>query len=175
MTFAAYLSEVFRFFAAFFLLLAGLGKIRFYKDFRGNLSESFGLSAGLSAAIAPLTIIAEVLVALTILVSNRSAYPGMVSALIMLCIFTGLISFKFLKDGAVKCSCFGEAARPVSGYDLARNLALIACIFFYLFAADESAGLSLETGLLVAALSLIPTVIAVEFHEIATLVADGLE
>jgi hypothetical protein len=101
-----------------------------------------------------------------------------------------VVGYQFVSRDVVRCSCFGEAERPVSGYDLLRNLLLIAAIVGVLAggghggepaaggalaAAGEEAGASLAARLMCAGLGLVLAVAAIHFHDLATLLATPEE
>lgn len=169
MTTALFAAQILRYFIGFLMLAAAAGKLRSFADFRANLTASFGVSRAHSALLAPAVVVAECLVAAMLpSVFDRT---GMLAALLMLCAFTAVVSYRFFTQGVVKCSCFGEAGRPVSGYDLLRNLIVILSIVLYLSLA-AGPGLPLHASILAAALAALLCVMAIEFHDIVTLLVE---
>lgn len=169
MSTAFFVAEVLRWFAGFLMLAAAGGKLRTFGQFRANLTSSFGMPAPLAALLAPAVVAAEAGAAALIL--GGAPRPGMLAALVMLGAFTALVSYKFFTESVVKCSCFGEAARSVSGFDLLRNLLAIGAIGAWLALATGSA-LPLSAAVLAAGLASILLVAAIEFHDIATLLVQ---
>ena len=163
-----FVAEILRYFIGFFMLAAAVGKLRTFPEFRANLGTSFSVPPRAANMLAPGVIAAEFGAAALIL--GGAEQPGMVAALAMLAVFTALVAYKFFTESVVKCSCFGEAARSVSGYDLLRNLLAIAASAAYLAMASGPA-LSVSAALLAAGLATILLVAAIEFHDIATLLA----
>lgn len=170
MTSAIFLSEILRYFVGFLLLAAVFGKLRSFAQFRSNLHTSFGVRPGLDAVLAPVLIAAELGVA--VLVLTLFSRVGMAAALLMFLAFTALLSYKFFTQSVVKCACFGGKERPVSGYDLLRNLLVCAAIAVYLN-LTASAGLALEPAILAIALASLLCTIAIEFHLIVYLLVEN--
>lgn len=166
MTTAVFIGEMLRYFIGFFLLAAAIGKLRVAPQFQRNLVQSFNISKTLSNVLAPSVIAAEFIVAAMVL--GASAWIGMLAALLMFCAFTLLLSYKFFTESVVKCSCFGEAERAVSLFDLVRNLLVILSIAIWL-CLPNGAALSVQVAILAAALASVLCVLAIEFHGIAAL------
>lgn len=164
-----FIAEILRFFIGFLLLAAAAGKLRTSAGFRMNLETSFGLPKTQAGLVAPLLIASEVLVAGMVLGPWSGA--GMLAALLMFGAFTIVVAIKFFTQPSVRCSCFGEAGRPLSGFDLARNLFVIGAIAVFLaIAPDGTASWSLM--FLAAGLASFAAVAAIEFHGIATLLVE---
>jgi Methylamine utilisation protein MauE len=164
-----YITEIFRFSIAFILIFAAIGKLKTFHEFRKNLTESFGLSVFASQKIAPLIIAVELLLAGVILLNIKASYLGMAVSLGLFVIFTGVVSYQYLKEGIVKCSCFGESERSVSVYDLLRNLLIIVCILFYLLCSTGPVHHDVQMNFLISGLAIIITIFVTQFHEIITL------
>lgn len=161
-----FVSEILCYFIGFLMLAAATGKLRTFTQFRSNLDTSFGLGPAVSVVLAPAVVAAEFVVAALVL--GLSSWGGMLASLLMFCAFTIIVSYKFFTQSVVKCSCFGEAGRSVSGFDLLRNVLVIVSIAVYLSLAG-GVGLPLEASILAAGLASILCVVAIEFHGIASL------
>ncbi len=168
----AFIAEVFRYFLAFLLFFAALGKYRTFARFQANLVDSLGLGRGLSAWLAPALVGLEFGLSLLIVAGIALSYQGMLAALLLFAGFTAFIGYKYVKEGIVKCGCFGASERSVSGFDLLRNLLVILCAAFYLAFAGAAA-LAWPALLTAAALALILTVFAIEFHDLAMLLVHS--
>lgn len=179
MTAGVYMAEVFRCFTAMLLLVAAVGKLRTMAEFRQNLTESFGVGARAARVLAPAVAAGELLLAVAIAAGDAASpgigYAAMAAALAMFAVFTALVARKYVQEGIVRCSCFGEAGRSVSPFDLLRNVLVMACIAFYLVSAGAAPDLGAEAWFLAAGLAAFLTVLAVEFHEIAMLLAHARE
>lgn len=162
---AALLSATARNCIALLLLTAGVGKLRGYADFRGNLSTSFGLPPAAAALAAPVLVAVELLLAGWLLTGGTDA--PMLLALMLLGLLTAVLAYRYFTLSVVRCSCFGEAARPVSHYDLLRN-ALVLAINGAYFALAPEAALPVATSVLAAGLASIVCVTAISLHDIAT-------
>ena len=119
---------------ALLLLVAAIGKTRSFSLFRNNLVSSFGISARLSPAIAVLLLMLEFCLAGWLFFSTTAAATVMGFVLLLFSVFSLVLLWRYLLDGNVKCSCFGEQNRPVSAFDLIRNLLILLTICLYFFA-----------------------------------------
>lgn len=172
MSAAAYLAEIVRYFTAFLLACAAIGKLRTLAGFAHNLVESFGLPRQVARAVAPMVVALEALLAAAILAGGAAGRLGMAAALVLFVALTALVGYRYVVEGSVKCSCFGESERPVSGYDLLRNVLVIAAIGACLaFSGDAAFGR--KESVLAAALALIATIGAIGFHDLARALKRG--
>lgn len=162
----AYLAEIIRYATAFLLACAALGKLRTLPAFSHNLAESFGVPRQAAAILAPAVIALEALLAALILAGGDIGRLGMSAALVLFVALTALVGYRYVVEGSVKCSCFGESERPVSGYDLLRNGLVIASIGACL-AFSGGAAFGKKECVLAAALALIATIGAIGFHDLA--------
>ncbi|MEW6731011.1 MAG: MauE/DoxX family redox-associated membrane protein [Acidobacteriota bacterium] len=169
MSATSYLAEIFRFFVGILLFVAALGKLKTFVAFQTNLSSSFGLSAQAAKVVAAAVIVSELLFSGLVLCPLPINDVGMALSLGMFLLFTGVVAHQYVKEGIVKCGCFGEAERSVSAYDLLRNLLIMICIVYYLLYANQHLTLTLPLQLLGASFGLILTILAINFHEIFSL------
>jgi hypothetical protein len=171
----AYFAEILRGLVGFFFLFAAIGKFKSLADFTSNLHESFGLSLRTSDLVAPALVAIECVLAVLMLSNLEASYPAVAAALCLLLFFSGVLVFKTWKDGAVACGCFGEAERTVSSYDIARNVLVAGAALFYLVFAEPASAMGISAQLLAAALALMLAVLAVEFHEVCTMLGRSLK
>ncbi|NVD73619.1 hypothetical protein HUX88_24215 [Duganella sp. BJB1802] len=165
-----FLGEILRYFVALLMLAAATAKLRDLAGFRDNLASLFGMGPALRALAAPAVVAAELAVAALLL--GGLARAGLLAALLMLGVFTALVGYKFYTQSVVRCGCFGEAERSLSGLDLLRNALVMAAI---------GAGLALPAGfappwhvaVLAASLGCLACVVAVHFHEIVHLLSPS--
>lgn len=151
---------------ALLLLAAGVGKLRGYAAFRGNLATSFGLPPSAAAWAAPALVMAELLLSGWLL-AGGTGFPMLLS-LLLLSSLTAVLVYRYFTRSVVRCSCFGEAARPVSQYDLLRNVLVVGINGSY-FALAQEAALPVATTVLAAGLAAIVCVATISLHDIATL------
>lgn len=170
-----YLAEIIRLFVGLLLASAAFGKLRTLSGFRHNLVDSFGLQPRASAILAPAIVLAEALLGGLILAGGATTRPGMLAALAMFAVMTALVGYRYVMEGSVKCSCFGESERPVSAYDLLRNGLIIAGIAACLVFAGEPAGFGNKATVLAAAMALILNIAAISFHDIARALLPSLK
>jgi len=166
---AGFGAEILRWFIGFILLAACMGKLRAFAGFRDNLATSFGVAPRHGALLAPAIVGIELLLAALVL--GPFAWLGMAAALPLFAAFTALLAWRMVRDGALRCACFGEAERNLSGYDLARNVLIVAAIAMYL-ALPAGAGLPFTASVLAAALASILAVLAIDFHDLAHLLGE---
>ncbi|HEX8611874.1 MAG TPA: MauE/DoxX family redox-associated membrane protein [Telluria sp.] len=166
MSAAAYLTEIIRFFTAFLLACAAIGKLRTLAAFAHNLVESFGVQRRAAAVLAPAVVALEAVLAGLILAGGAIGRAGMAAALVLFVALTALVGYRYVVEGSVKCSCFGESERPVSSYDLLRNGLVIAAIGTCL-AFSGGAAFGKKESVLAAALALVATIGATGFHDLA--------
>ena len=160
------LADMARYVIAWLLLAAAVGKLRSYSEFRGNLATSFGLPPAIATFAAPALVAAELLLAGWLLAGG--AQLPMLLSLLLLGTLTAVLVYRYFTHSMVRCSCFGEAARPVSHYDLLRNLLVVGINGAYCALAQETA-LPAATAVLAAGLAAIVCVAAISLHDIATL------
>ncbi|AYM76611.1 hypothetical protein D9M09_13010 [Janthinobacterium agaricidamnosum] len=166
----ALLSDIARCCIALLLLAASVGKLRSYGEFRGNLATSFGLPPAAAAWAAPALVAAELLLAGWLLAGG--ARLPMLLSLLLLSTLTAVLAWRYFTHSVVRCSCFGEAARPVSQYDLLRNALAVGINGSY-FALAQDAALPVATTVLAAGLAAIACVAIISLHDIATLAKAG--
>ncbi|PHV17891.1 hypothetical protein CSQ90_06115 [Janthinobacterium sp. BJB303] len=162
----ALLSDTARCCIAFVLLAAAVGKLRGYTAFRDNLATSFGLPLRAAAWAAPGLLAAELLLAGWILAGGT--HLPMQLSLLLLGTLTAVLVHRYFTRSVVRCNCFGEAARPVSPYDLLRNALLVGINGAY-FALAQDAALPVAATVLAGGLAAIGCVAILSLHDIATL------
>ncbi|MDO8033227.1 hypothetical protein O3297_07360 [Janthinobacterium sp. SUN128] len=163
---AALLADIARYCIALLLLAASVGKLRSYGDFRGNLATSFGIPPTAAQFAAPALVMTELLLAGWLLAGGT--HTPMLLSLLLLSTLTAILTWRYFTHSVVRCSCFGEAARPVSQYDLLRNMLAVGINGAYFALAQETA-LPVATSILAAGLAAIVCVATISLHEIATL------
>ena len=170
MDFSYYVSQVFRLMLAILLLVAASGKLTSFASFRHNLSESFAVPFHLNAILAAGIIAFEyVLVFLLLIHHGKLNDWAMFASLILFFVFTAVVGFRYLTEGIVRCSCFGEAERPVSVYDIARNLLILLAISFYLFHTGQEQMNRYMADIFLFGPALILSLYLMNFHEMIML------
>jgi uncharacterized membrane protein YphA (DoxX/SURF4 family) len=103
--------------------IAGAGKLADLDGSRRAL-EDFAVPPGLARFAGPALPLAELAVALALLV-RPSAVVGAAGALALLCVFAGGVVYAIAKGRAPDCHCFGQLhSEPAGPATLARNAAL---------------------------------------------------
>lgn len=104
---------------------AGLAKLRDRRGTRTALAD-FGAPAPAVPALALLLPVAELAVAGCLLV-DPAVRVGAVGALLLLCVFSAVISVSLARGRTPDCHCFGQVhAAPIGARTLVRNLLLAA-------------------------------------------------
>lgn len=163
----AFIAVVLRCFTAMLLAAAVAGKLRSFSGFRSSLADSLGLGAVWSKVLAPAVVAGELLAA--VMIVGPAPRSGMLAALAMFAAFTAFIGYKYFTQSVVRCSCFGASSRPVSGYDLLRNLLVIIAILAWL-ALAANVVLSPAAFILACGIASVLCVAAIGFHDIAILI-----
>ncbi|UQV43921.1 hypothetical protein KIV45_18690 [Janthinobacterium lividum] len=163
---SALLADIARCSIALLLLAASVGKLRSYAAFRDNLATSFGAAPAAASVAAPALVAAELLLACWLL-AGGTRLPMLLS-LLLLSTLTAILIYRYFTHSVVRCSCFGEAARPVSRYDLLRNVLVVGINGAY-FALAQDKAVPIATTVLAAGLAAIVCVATISLHEIATL------
>lgn len=148
-----------------FFAFSALGKFRFIEAFRHNLVESFGIKPSHAGPLSAGLCTFEALLAATLLMSRPSRLAAMLTALLALGVFTALVSWRYYQEGNLRCHCFGRSSRPLSHWDIARNLLLLAMIASYLLFGAEPHPLPFSTQLVLGALALVLVQWLVHLHE----------
>lgn len=167
-TLPMFVAEILRYFVGLLLLAAAVAKLRGFDGFRENLTTSFDIGDAQSRLVAPAVVSAELAVAALVL--GGAARPGLWAALLMFCGFTALLGYKLHTHGAIRCACFGGAERSLSGWDLLRNVLVIAATGAALALARD-VGMAPHAAILAVALATIACVLAMHFHELVQLLA----
>lgn len=171
---AALLAATLRLTAALLLLAAGWGKWRALGQFRDNLASTFGAGKAVAALLAPGIAGAEVLLGLALLAGGAAGQAGLAGSLLLFAVFTAVVAWKYATEDIVKCSCFGDADRSVSGFDLARNLAIIGAITCSLGLGGADVG-SWQATVCAAGVATLLAVLLANFHEIMMLLLYAKE
>jgi hypothetical protein len=132
MAMSFYLAELIRLTLGLTLLWAAWGKTSGYSVFVANLSDSFYFPQAIARFTAPLLILLEWALALVLIANLAPLILAMYITLMLFISFTAMIIFAHFRDQVVKCNCFGEQHRPVSQFDMIRNVILILSCVYYL-------------------------------------------
>lgn len=126
---AALLATACRLTLAAVLIAAAVGKARALDRFAATLAalappplSSSRWRRAAAGAIAA----AELLIALALLAGGSAARYGAAAALALLLGFTAVLLVALARRQGVSCNCFGGGERPISGWDVLRNLFLMA-------------------------------------------------
>ncbi|HEU5271734.1 MAG TPA: MauE/DoxX family redox-associated membrane protein [Jatrophihabitans sp.] len=107
--------------------VSAIGKARDLRGFELAVTELRALPAGLARPAALATVLAEALVVLALAVGRLALPIGFGLAAGLLLLFSVVLAAALRRRTTVSCNCFGASERPISGYDLIRNGALLAC------------------------------------------------
>lgn len=111
--------------------VAAWGKLTDLAGIRQAVHD-FGIPAAAAPAVAFLLPIAELTVAVLVLLRDA---VGAVGALVLLALFSAAVGVSLARGRRPHCHCFGQArSQPVSGRMLARNAGLLLLAVFVLAA-----------------------------------------
>ena len=108
-------------------LASAAGKARDLESFQLAITDLRAMPAALARPGAVATAVAEGLVVLAMAVGHAALPAGFGLAVLLLVLFSLVLVAALRRDSGVSCNCFGASERPVSWYDIARNVALLAC------------------------------------------------
>lgn len=123
---AADLSEACRLYLAVVFFASSVGKARAIERFAATLEALAPRCAPWRRAVAVTITSAELAVALALLSGGPVARYGTAAALALLLGFTAALLAALAARRRVSCNCFGAGEHPISGWDVVRNLLLIA-------------------------------------------------
>lgn len=151
-------AETLRCFAGLLMLGAALAKLRTLGRFRANLIASFEVPPAAARWLAPAVVLVEL--AAAIMALGLAVRIGLWLTLGLFSLFTGVLAYRYVLHGAVRCGCFGESGRVLSGLDLLRN-GLVMMAVGVGIALQRAPTFSLPACLLAA----LACALAMRFHE----------
>lgn len=173
---AALLAEACRLTLAGVLVAAAVAKARALDRFAATLAALAPRSLSSSRwrrGAAGAIIAAELLIALALLAGGTAARYGAAAALALLLGFTAVLLVALARRQGVSCNCFGGGERPISGWDVLRNLCLMAAAATQLLVgipggpADEA--LAVRQGLMALGAAGLGLLASTNLHRLAGL------
>ncbi len=150
---------------ALVFIFSATGKLRDVAAFQAAVSDFQILPAKWNKAAAWLFLGAEILVVGLMLLGGNGLLIGFFLAAALLAVFSYALLNALQRKKALICNCFGATEQRISPYDVARNIALIACSllgiwtvvrsFQYSFSVE-----SIVVGLMAVSFTLIVTNLA---------------
>lgn len=117
--------------------VAGVAKLLDQRGTRDAVTN-FGAPASWSGPLAVLLPVAEIAIALGLLVS-AAAWASALTALLLLALFIAAIGINLSRGRAPECHCFGQLySRPLGWPTLARNIALAICAGFVVWQGQQA-------------------------------------
>lgn len=169
----AYGAEACRLYVLLALAVAAVGKGIRIQPFVETLDALSARTRLPSLGLAWTVVAVEGLCVGLLALGRPAACAGMGLALALFLLFTAAILISLRQGRALQCNCFGGPPHPVSAYDVARNLALIAAAAGYLLAPParvETAALPILAGFAV-----IGFIVSAHLREIAGLLLGRRE
>ena len=124
-----YLSEFARLFIVCVFGLSFIGKVRKVEGFELAISSFKILPSKLIKLAARSVLMVESTIIVLLISGGFWKLLGFVISICVLTLFTASLVIVLLRKEQATCSCFGDKAQPVSFYDVARNIGLLAvCI-----------------------------------------------
>ena len=171
---AAYLSEACRLYLVLVLVASSAGKARAIGRFAETLEALVHLPAPWSRSAAVAIAGLELLVALALLAGGPVAHHGMAAALALFLAFTAVLLVALARRRDVSCNCFGASDHPISGWDVVRNLLLIAACATGLLLGPSGEALAAGGWLLLLGAAVIAFLLSTNLHRIAPLLRLAL-
>jgi hypothetical protein len=162
----SFLADIVRYFICWWWLAALVGKLRNWPQFHDDLGALLGIAVRPATLLAPALILSELLAAALVL--DIAPAAGMLVSLMLMWAFTTVLGYQFFTRAIVRCSCFGKSLRPLSGYDVLRNLLVVLSIAAWL-AFAPAAHLPAGEALLAAGLGAWLCVASIHFHDVVVL------
>jgi uncharacterized membrane protein YphA (DoxX/SURF4 family) len=124
---SAYLLAFSRFMTVFVFGWAGISKLRDFSAFERAVVNFNILPKTLVKYVAVFFISGELAVVALMLLGNRNLYAGFGLAAFLLLTFSVALISVLARKLSTPCNCFGASMKPVSRYDVLRNMGLVAC------------------------------------------------
>ena len=160
-----YLAEACRWFVLMALLAAAAGKSVRFGRFRESLDAGFPVLGRIGAAMVAAGIVAgEWLAGGLILIGGGFSRIGLLLASALFVSLTLVVVVVLARGMSVRCNCFGASQQRISGFDLVRNLLLIAAACVALQVAPLPTGEGVSGGLPFAAVVPIATIALMLLH-----------
>lgn len=166
---AAYLSEACRLTIVLVLAAAVAGKAFALREFADMIADLLRVGERAARAGAVLILGAEGLIALLLLAGGGWSRPAMAAAMALFAVFMGFILLTLAQRRAIVCSCFGGRGHPLSGWDLVRNLFLVAAGAVYLGQGPLDRPLEPAAWLLLGGIAFILFLVTTNLNRIALL------
>jgi hypothetical protein len=112
------------------LAIAALGKMRGFRLFQTNLTDSFNVSPQLTALMSVIIILTELILAIFLLIGpSFLVVPSLYATFLLFLVFTLVVGQKLYTYQRVTCNCFGVSKEKLTYTDLMRNnIILLSCI-----------------------------------------------
>ncbi len=165
-----YISEICRLYVFVLLIVAAWGKSNTFNLFQQNLMDSFHIPKKFSKFVALTIIGLEWLLAIFLLANSSWTKLSMLLTLILFITFTATIGILLIKDKVINCNCFGRTNRPISFYDLFRNLILIAASGYHLVFSTVELSFEPITYLQLFGVAVILFLITTSLYDISLLI-----
>lgn len=104
--------------------IAAVGKLRQPGDLVDTIQRLAGVSKYQASAVAAMVVIAELTVAVSILVGGGWARLGHSLATALLLLFAAVLASARRRGVQTSCNCFGTSKEVISYWDVARNIGL---------------------------------------------------
>lgn len=152
---------------AFLFVFSSYRKLLALQDFAVTIGDFKLLPRRWSKTVAWLFLGAEMTIVLCVLLGGYLLAPGFLLATVLLIVFSLALLTALKRHISMSCNCFGRTERPISRYDVARNMLLILWSLVGLFLArDVSQQLTWDTALLLALMSLVFVLCATNLEDI---------
>jgi hypothetical protein len=126
---------------ALVFLFSSVGKGFDLKHFRRTI-DAFGILEYRYISLAALLLLCgEAIVVLCMILGGSLLLPGFFLATVLLLLFCAALASVLARKMSLSCNCFGPSNKPVTGFDIVRNVGFILCALaanFILFGAKQT-------------------------------------
>lgn len=165
---AVYVLTFSRFVTGFVFAWSVTSKLRDFSVFEGAVMNFNILPGTLVKPSAVFFVSGELGVVALMLLGNRYLPVGFWLAAFLLLAFSAVLLSVLIRKLQTPCNCFGASIKPVSRYDVIRNMGLIACSLLGWFSLPNS--LANQEPVEVALLGLMAVTISVAWIKLGDLV-----
>lgn len=109
--------------------ISGIGKLSDLSAFERAIVNFQILPKGLARLSAYLFLMGELAVVMPMLLGGWFLKPGFLLAFFLLIVFCAALLSMLIRGIQTPCNCFGVSQKPVSLYDIVRNVGFIGCAF----------------------------------------------
>jgi uncharacterized membrane protein YphA (DoxX/SURF4 family) len=153
--------------------LSGMGKLRDLSAFERAVANFRILPQGIVKVTASLFVAGELIVVVLMFLEGGFLLSGFLLAMFLLLLFSIALLSVLARKLQTSCNCFGPSTKPMSHYDVLRNVGLMVCAFIGWFALstfpDGQAGLKVAEVVLLGPIAITCSVLWIKIGDLVEL------